>query len=278
MSSKVILITGASSGIGLETALLFLKDGFKVYACARRLEQMEIIRQKGGELVSLDVTSEESMKQCVNYILEKEGHIDILINNAGYGACGSIEDIPMEEVKHQYEVNVFGLGRMIQLVLPSMRKQKSGKIINISSMGGRFTSPYAGWYHSTKYAVESISDALRMEVKPWNIGVILIEPGMIQTNWGVIAGNNIRKYSGKSAYKEQAKNATEYYEKRYNNAQGNLSDPKVIAQTIHKAALSRHPKTRYLAGKYSFMFIFMKKILSDKLFQALCCASMGIEY
>lgn len=278
MLSKIVLITGASSGIGLETALSFLEDGCKVYACARRIEQMEIIRQKGGKLIPLDVTSEESMVQCVNHVLEKEGHIDILVNNAGYGSCGSIEDIPMEEVKHQYEVNVFGLGRMIQLVLPSMRKQKSGKIINISSMGGRFTSPYAGWYHSTKYAVESISDALRMEVRPWNIDVILIEPGMIQTNWGVIAGNNVRKYSGNSAYKEKSKKAAEYYEKRYNSARSNLSDPKVIAKTIHKAALSRHPRTRYLAGKYSLTFVLMKKILGDKLFQALCCTSMGIEY
>ncbi|MGN0485094.1 MAG: oxidoreductase [Lachnospiraceae bacterium] len=271
------LITGASSGIGLETALLFLNEGFKVYACARRLEQMETIRQKGGELVSLDLTSEESMEQCVHFVLEKEGHIDILVNNAGYGSCGSIEDIPMEEIRHQYEVNVFGLGRMIQLVLPSMRKQKSGKIINISSMGGRFTSPYGGWYHSTKYAVESISDALRMEVKPWNIDVIIIEPGMIQTNWGVIAAENIRKFSSHSAYKKQAQNAALYYEKRYKNVHDKLSDPKEIAHTIRKAALSPHPKTRYLTGKYSFLFIFLRKILSDKLFQSVCCTSMGLQ-
>lgn len=277
MTKKVILITGASSGIGLETALLLLNEGFKVYACARRLNQMETIRQHGGEIVSLDVTSEESMKQCVNYILEKEGNIDILINNAGYGSCGSIEDIPMEEIKHQYEVNVFGLGRMIQLVLPSMRKQKCGKIINISSMGGRFTSPYAGWYHSTKYAVESISDALRMELKPWNIDVILIEPGMIQTNWGVIAAKNIRLYSGNSDYKEQAENAAKFYEKRYGNENSGLSDPKVIALTIKKAVLSSHPKTRYLVGKYSSMFIFMKTILSDKLFQNVSRAAMGLR-
>ncbi len=275
MSSKVILITGASSGIGLETALLFLKEGNRVYACARRLEQMESIRKAGGELVHLDVTSEESMKQCVNYVLKKEGHIDILVNNAGYGSCGSIEDIPMEEVKHQYEVNVFGLGRMIQLVLPSMRKQKSGKIINISSMGGRFTSPFAGWYHSTKYAVESISDALRMELKPWNIDVVLIEPGMIQTNWGVIASNNIRHYSGNSAYSYQADKAAKYYENRY-GVQGKLTEPKVIANTIKKAANSNHPKTRYLVGKYAFSFVFLKAILGDKLYQKMCRISMGI--
>ena len=111
------------------------------------------------------------MVSCVNTILEKEGRIDVLVNNAGYGSCGSIEEIPMHEVRNQYEVNVFGLGRMTQLVLPAMRRQRSGRIVNISSMGGRFTTPYGGWYHSTKYAVESISDALRMEVRPWNIDV-----------------------------------------------------------------------------------------------------------
>lgn len=275
MSPKVVLITGASSGIGMETAFLFLKDGDVVYACARRLEQMESIRKAGGQLIHLDVTSEESMRQCVDFVLEQEGHIDILVNNAGYGCCGAIEDIPMDEVKRQYEVNVFGLGRMIQLVLPSMRKQKYGKIINISSMGGRFTSPFAGWYHSTKYAVESISDALRMELKPWNIDVVLIEPGMIQTNWGVIASNNIRQYSGDSAYSDQADHAAVYYEKRY-GVQGKLTNPQVIAKTIRRAALSRHPKTRYLVGKYAFSFVFLKAILGDKLYQKMCRMSMGV--
>ena len=182
----------------------------------------------------------------------------------------------MEEVRNQYEVNVFGLGRMTQLVLPIMRKQHNGRIINISSMGGRFTSPYAGWYHSTKYAVESISDALRMEVKPWNIDVVLIEPGMIQTNWGVIAGKNIRKYSGSSAYAKDAEHAARYYEKRYNTSAGNLTDPLIVGQAIRKACLVPKPKSRYLVGKYAVLFITLKKILSDNFFQSMTRRSMGL--
>ena len=201
--------------MGYETALALIGLGYTVYGAARRLEAMQAIAQHGGHILPLDITSEESMTTCVNQILQKEGHIDILINNAGYGLCGSIEDIPMEEVRHQYEVNVFGLGRMTQLVLPSMRAQRKGKIINVASMGGRLTTPFCGWYHSTKYAVESISDALRMEVSSLGIDVIVIEPGMIQTNWGVIAAHNIRKYSGNSDYKANADKAAQYYEERY---------------------------------------------------------------
>ena len=267
MTQKVVLITGASSGIGFETAMLLLQKGFRVYACARRLDAMHMIQEQGGEIVYLDVTSEESMNNCVNYVLNKEKHIDILINNAGYGCCGSIEDIPFKEVKHQYEVNVFGLGKMIQLVLPSMRTQNSGKIINISSMGGRFTSPYAGWYHSTKYAIESISDALRMELQPWNIDIILIEPGMIQTNWGNIAAENIRMYSDNTPYQNYAQKAANYYKSHYQAVNSNLTKPSVIAKTILKAILSSKPKTRYLVGKYSHLFIWIKRLLPDKCFQ-----------
>lgn len=277
MKKKVALITGASSGIGLETAFELLNRGFNVYGGARRVESMRKIEEKGGHVIYLDVTNEESMVACVNQILEKEGQIDVLVNNAGFGLCGTIEDIPIEKIRNQYEVNVFGLGRMIQLVLPTMRRHSFGKIVNVASMGGRFSSPFCGWYHSTKYAVEAISDALRMEILPYHIDTIVIEPGMIQTDWGVIASKNIRQYSGEGAYKKNADLAADYYEKRYGAGNTTLSDPKLIAKTIGKAVTVKNPKTRYLVGKYAKSFIFLKAILSDKAFQKTTTITMGLK-
>ena len=151
---KVALITGASSGIGKETAILLLKNGFTVYAAARRLEMMDDIKKSGGHPVKIDVTDDASMVHGVEKIIAAEGRIDVLVNNAGYGSYGSLEDTPMTEAKYQFEVNVFGLARMSQLVIPQMRKQRSGKIINITSIGGKFSEPHGNWYHSSKFAVE----------------------------------------------------------------------------------------------------------------------------
>lgn len=277
MEKKVVLITGASSGMGEQTAFELLKLGYVVYGGARRIERMSKLKENGGHIFKLDVTDEESMQNCVKQIIEEQGRIDVLINNAGYGSCGSIEDINMDEVRHQYEVNVFGLGRMTQLVLPYMRKQGNGRIVNIASMGGRFTSPFCGWYHSTKYAVEAISDALRMELHSFNIDVVVVEPGLIQTDWGVIAARNIHKYSGQGDYKDNANKAAKYYEARYGNGKSSLTDPAVIAKKIVEAATVNNPKTRYLVGKNAKLYIFLKAILPDKLFQATTLSSMGLK-
>lgn len=277
MEKQVALVTGASSGMGMKIALELLGLGFRVYGCARRVENMKQIESNGGKVLALDLTNEEFMVSCVDEIVKREGRIDVLINNAGYGCCGSIEDVPIAEVRNQYEVNVFGFGRMIQLVLPHMRKHNYGKIINISSMGGRLTTPFGGWYHSTKYAVESISDSLRMETRGDHIDVIVIEPGLIQTNWGVIAAENIRTFSGKGHYKKYADRAARYYEKRYGRKNAGLSDPQVIANTVRKALLAKHPKTRYLVGKNAKMFVLIKQMLSDKLFQSVARVFMGLN-
>ena len=154
--------------------------------------------------MSLDVTDEESMVNCVREILDKEGRIDVLVNNAGYGSYGAVEDVSMEEARRQVEVNLFGLARMTQLVLPSMRQNKYGKIINISSMGGKVWTSFGAWYHATKFAVEGFSDCLRLEVEPFGIDVIVVEPGGIATDWGVIAAEKLRTASAKGAYKEAA--------------------------------------------------------------------------
>ena len=170
-NKKVILITGASSGIGYDAAQTLAQQGHRVYAAARRVERMEPLKTMGVQVISMDVTDEASMQKGVESVIQAEGRIDVLINNAGYGYFGAIENVPMEEARKQLEVNVFGLARLTQLVLPYMRKQRSGRIINTSSIAGKMVFYMGGWYNVTKYSVEALSDALRMEMKPFGIDV-----------------------------------------------------------------------------------------------------------
>lgn len=262
MSKKIALVTGASSGIGKETAIELSKRDFTVYAAARRTDKMQDLTAKGIHPISLDVTNDESMSKCVNEILKKEGRIDVLVNNAGYGSYGAVEDVPMEEARRQIEVNVFGLARMVQLVLPGMRKNKYGKIVNISSMGGKIWTNFGGWYHATKFAVEGFSDCLRLEVSPFGIDVIVVEPGGIKTEWGIIAAQNLKTASTKGAY---AQAASKTADGMINNYTGNqLSKPELIARTIGKAVTVRRPKTRYLVGFMAKPMVFMKKVFGDR--------------
>lgn len=242
--SKVILITGASSGIGYDAVMRFLKKGHIVYAAARNVERMEMLQSAGAYLINMDLTNEESIKKGVEKVFSQQGHIDVLVNNAGYGSFGAIENVAIEEARRQFEVNVFGLARLIQLVLPSMRERRMGRIINISSMGGKFSEPFGGWYHATKYAIEGFSDSLRMELKPFGIKVILIEPGCIASEWSGIATKHLVESSIGTPYeiscKNQAKNLTKIY--KY------ASDASVIGKTILKASTTKYPKIRYLKG------------------------------
>ncbi|MGL5617202.1 MAG: SDR family NAD(P)-dependent oxidoreductase [Sarcina sp.] len=175
MEKKVALITGASSGIGWETAIELKNKGYIVYGAARRVEKMKDLKNYGINIIELDVTNEQCMCNAVETIKKTEGSIDILVNNAGYGSYGAVEDVPMEEARRQIEVNIFGLARMTQLVVPMMRKNKFGKIVNISSMGGKVSTPFGAWYHATKYEVEGFLDCLRMELKPFGIDVIIFK-------------------------------------------------------------------------------------------------------
>jgi NAD(P)-dependent dehydrogenase (short-subunit alcohol dehydrogenase family) len=261
---KVALITGASSGIGLETALELHDKGLVVYGAARRVERMRQLSDRGIHVLSLDVTDENSMKNCVETILAEEGRIDVLVNNAGYGSYGAVEDVPIVEARRQLDVNLFGLARMIQLVLPAMRHQHSGCIVNISSMAGRMHTPFGAWYHATKFAVEGFSDALRLELKPFGIDVVIIEPGGINTDWGIIASDNLVKISGNGVYGSDAKKMAKVFHDAYSGKR--YSNPSVVAKAIVRAAMARHPRTRYAVGFMSKPSIFFRKILSDRVF------------
>lgn len=212
----------------------------------------------------MDVTDETSMVDGVNSILEKEGSIDILINNAGYGSYGAIEDVPIDEGRRQFEVNIFGLSRLTQLVLPGMRSNGYGKIVNISSIAGKIYTSFGGWYHATKHALEGLSDCLRIEVKDFGIDVIIIEPGGIKTEWGAISADHLITTSGSGVYSKRANVVADNMKKMYSSNQ--LSDPSLIAKTILKSVLAKRPKTRYAAGAMSGISLFVRKIVSDRVF------------
>lgn len=260
----IILITGASSGIGYQTAELLAQNGHKVYGAARRMDKLEKLKSVGVEPIYLDITNEATCRKLVDTIIDNEGQIDILINNAGYGSYGAIEDVPLEEAKRQFEVNLFGLAALTKLVLPHIRHQKAGRIINISSMGGRFTTYFGAWYHATKYALEAFSDALRMEVKPFGIDVSLIEPGGIKTDWGLIAADHLAESAKGGAYEEAALKTATGMRKQYS---GNMmSDPKIISKTILKAVSSKRMRARYLIGFGAKPLVFLHTILPTRIF------------
>lgn len=261
---KVALVTGASSGMGKSTAYILHQQGYKIYGAARRLDEMKDLEEKGMSIISLDLTKDDSIVNCVNHILKKEGKIDVLINNAGYGSYGAVEDISIEEAKRQFEVNLFGLARITQLVLPSMRKQKEGRIVNISSMGGKVYSPFGAWYHATKHALEGWSDCLRLELKSFGIDVVLVEPGGIKTPWGTIAADNLRKISGNGAYSTLANSVADIMIKMYTN--NDLTNVDVLGRVIAKAATDKKPKTRYVKGYMAKPAIAIRKWLGDKIY------------
>lgn len=259
---KVILITGGSSGIGYDSAIALAKQGHQVYAAARRVEMMETLKEYGIVPLSLDVTDDNSMQECVKAVLDAEGRIDVLVNNAGYGYFGAIENVTMAEARKQLEVNVFGMARMCQLVLPTMRGQHSGRIINIASIAGRATMYFGGWYNVSKYAVETFSDALRMETKPFGIDVVLIEPSTIKTNWGIIAADNLEASSKGTVYEERAINEANNMHKAYRS---NLfSKPAVVTRAICKAVNRRRPRTRYCVGRGGKTVVFLHSILPTR--------------
>ena len=264
---KVVLITGASSGIGMEAARLFAANGFVVYGAARRMERMEPLKALGIHTLPLDVTDDASMVNCVRTLLEREGRIDVLVNNAGYGFFGAVEDVPMSDARNQLEVNLFGMGRMVQLVLPAMRAQHAGRIINVASLAGRIHMPFGAWYHATKFAVEGWSDALRYELKPFGIEVSIIEPGGIHTDWGLIAAQHLREVSSEGAYAQEATDMANLLQFAYS---GNLlTDPRRVAKAILRAGTRRRPRHRYLLGTFSHSGAFLRWLLGTRIYDSL---------
>lgn len=269
---RVALVTGASSGIGYDTAVLLKEAGLVVYGAARRVERLEKLKEVGVKVIALDVTIEASVNDCIERIIKEEGRLDVLVNNAGYGSFGAVEDVPLEEAKRQFEVNIFGLARLTQLALPLMRKNNYGRIINMSSMGGKITTFFGAWYHATKFALEAFSDCLRFEVKEFGIEVSVIEPGPIKTEWGFISAENLRKTSGKGAYAKPANKTADGLEKMYSS--NYLTKPKTIAKSIVHAATARRPKTRYLIGFGAKPAVFLRRILPDRLWDRVSRAAL----
>lgn len=274
MPTKTALVTGASSGIGEATALKLQSLGFTVYGAARRVDRLKTLAEHGIRPLAMDVTDEASLQTGIEKIIAETGRIDVLVNNAGYGSYGALEDVPLDEARYQFEVNVFGAIRLAQLALPHMRAQRSGTIVNITSMGGKIYTPLGGWYHGTKFALEALSDCLRMEVKPFGIDVVVIEPGGIRTEWSGIAADNLEKSSAAGAYTGQAKAVAASL--RSETMARRMSPPTVIADAIGKAVTARRPKTRYATGFSARPLIGLRRFLPDRAFDTLISRSMGL--
>jgi NAD(P)-dependent dehydrogenase (short-subunit alcohol dehydrogenase family) len=265
MTTRVALVTGASSGIGERTALRLREAGFAVYAVARRVERMARLEQQGVSVFAMDVTDDASMVAGVQRVVDEHGRIDVLVNNAGYGSYGAVEDVPIEEARRQFEVNVFGLARLTQLVLPHMRARGAGRIINISSIGGKFYEPLGAWYHATKFAVEGFSDSLRLEVAPYGIDVVIIEPGPIRTEWNEISRDSLTTASAGGAYEAQAAKVRRVME-RADTSRLLSSGPDPVARKIVKAALANTPRARYPVGRGAGTIVRARRLLPDAAF------------
>jgi NAD(P)-dependent dehydrogenase (short-subunit alcohol dehydrogenase family) len=260
--SKTVLVTGCSSGIGYATAELLAERGWNVYATARKPDVVSVLEAKGAKVLPLDVTDEESMARAVQTVTDAEGAVGVLINNAGYSQNGAIESVPMDDVRRQFETNVFGLIRMCQLVLPGMREQRWGKIVNLSSMGGRLTFPGGGLYHATKYAVEAISDALRFEVAGFGVDVILIEPGLIATSF---SDTSVKGVPQEGPYAEFNRKVAKATEDAYTGPMSKLGGgPEVVANTIVKALEAKRPKARYPVTPSARLMMAQRRMTPDR--------------
>ncbi|HEY3192718.1 MAG TPA: SDR family NAD(P)-dependent oxidoreductase [Solirubrobacterales bacterium] len=262
--SRPVLITGCSTGIGRATAERLAEDGWNVHATARRPESIEDLQKKGCKTHALDVTDERSMERAVEEA-ERDGPIGALVNNAGYSQSGAIETIPMESVRRQFETNVFGLVRMCQLVLPGMRGVGSGRIVNLSSMGGKLTFPGGGIYHATKHAVEALSDALRFEVKNFGIDVVVIEPGLIITEFGeTAAGSMIELDHG--PYAKFNQDVARVTANAYTGPMARFgAGPEAVAAKISKAITARRPRTRYKVTPSAGVMMGMRRAMTDRM-------------
>jgi NAD(P)-dependent dehydrogenase (short-subunit alcohol dehydrogenase family) len=270
-NKRVALVTGASSGLGKAFANALLTEGLHVYAAARRVEQMAELANRGATPIKMDITREDDVEAAVERIESEQGGIDVLINNAGFGLFGAMEDTTIEDARYQFEVNLFGMARLTQLLLPSMRKKRAGKIINISSMGGKVYTPLGSWYHASKHAMEGWSDCLRLELRPFNIDVVIIEPGVIATEFGDVMTAPMLQRSGSGPYGTMADAVAASVKALETRG---ASHPQVIVDLVLKSVRARKPKTRYAAGKYAKPMMFIRKWFGDRIFDGIVLAAM----
>jgi NAD(P)-dependent dehydrogenase (short-subunit alcohol dehydrogenase family) len=268
-NQRVAIVTGSSRGIGFETSLALARSGFLTYATMRNPEKQDAIRAAAEKenlpirVIQLDVTDENSVRKAIESIVSEAGRIDLLVNNAGYGLTGALEDIAIDEIKAQYETNFFGLIRATQAVLPTMRKQGSGRIINISSGAGRFGYPGGSAYVSTKFAVEGLSESMAYELEQFGIKVVLIEPGVIRTNFEMVIAR--KSNDPNSPYSDMMQSMSSTIGRMMENG----SNADLVARVVVEAATSNNPKLRYLAGKDVEQIVAARNSMSDEQFQTM---------
>jgi len=261
VSAKVAIVTGASSGIGKATARKLIAQGFRVHAGARRTEAMADVGALGARVHHLDLTDADSIDAFVAEVLRDGERVDVVVNNAGYGSYGAVEDVPIAEARKQIEVNLFGLARIVQLVLPAMRRRRAGRIINISSIGGKIWSPLGAWYHASKFAVEGFSDCLRNEVRPFGIDVVVVEPAGVLTEWTGVAMDSAARLSGSGPYGPIFETA-----KRAFTSETGAQSADGVADVICRAAIGRRPKIRYATSPAARIILLLRWLLSDPAF------------
>jgi NAD(P)-dependent dehydrogenase (short-subunit alcohol dehydrogenase family) len=261
-----VLITGCSSGIGKAAARRLVEAGHTVYATARRPETLTELERAGARVLALDVTDEASMSAAVAAVEAEHGSMGTLVNNAGYGVYGPVEEVPMDEVRREFETNVFGLGRLTQLVLPGMRAARRGRILNVSSMGGRLVYPAGGWYHASKYAVEAMTDALRVEVAPFGIRVVLVEPGLVRTEFESVASSGLAPHAAAGPYAALRRNSDEVMRQAFRSRAG--AEPEAVADVIRKAVEAGRPRTRYVVTPAAKAQVQLRRLGGDRLWDA----------
>lgn len=266
MTRNAVLITGASSGIGAASVRRMAAQGWTVYAAARRLDRLALLERANVRPLPLDLADDASIIAAVDK-LAGDGGVSAIVNNAGYGSYGAVEDVPLAEARRQFEVNLFGAARLIQLALPQLRQAERPRIVNISSVGGRIHEPFGAWYHATKFALEGFSDCLRLELKPFGIDVSVVQPGGIRTEWGGIARDSLLAQSGSGVYARWARRHAGMLDNT--QAAGWTSDPHVIARAIERALTASRPRTRYATGAGARPLLFLRSLLSDRMFDAL---------
>jgi NAD(P)-dependent dehydrogenase (short-subunit alcohol dehydrogenase family) len=281
--SQAALVTGCSSGIGRATALALHRVGLPVYASARRQESLSELAAAGLTTLALDVTDETSMQAAVDRVLTDHGALGVLVNNAGYALQGPVETTPLREARAQFETNVFGMVRLTQLALPGMRGQGWGRVVNVSSMGGRFTFPGGGFYHASKHAVEAVSDALRYEVAPFGVAVVLVEPGPVSTAFGdtavgtIDAARDEAAAEGEDAYAGFRRALAERYAQAYDGSRMRLaSSPDAVAGVIARAVRVRRPRSRYTVGPVAKTMIGLRRFAPSPVFDAVIRSSFPV--